>query len=306
RQVSDMTDGKFQISVHAGGELMPAFGVLDGVQGGSVEMCHTAPNYFYGKDPTFCMGSSIPFGLNPRQMEAWTNEGNGFKLLREFYAKYNILHFNAGNTGVQMGGWFRKEIKTVADLKGLKFRTNPFAGKVLEPFGVVPQSIPAADLYPALEKGTIDAVEWVGPYDDLKLGFHKVAPYYYYPGWWDGGPQLQFYINLQAWDKLPSEYKAIIQSASAVANTSMLAKYDARNPTALKQLVGSGAKLRPFSQELMNAAFKSAQQIYADLNNTNPEWKKMFADYSKFLADQNAWFRFTEGSYDRFMQSQKL
>lgn len=306
KQVSDMTGGKFQISIHPSGELMPAFGVLDGVQNASVEMCHTAPNYFYGKDPTFCMGSSIPFGLNPRQMEAWTNEGNGFKLLREFYAKYNIVHFNAGNTGVQMGGWFRKQIKTVADLKGLKFRTNPFAGKVLEPFGVVPQSIPASDLYPALEKGTLDAVEWVGPYDDLKLGFHKVAPYYYYPGWWDGGPQLQFYINAKAWETLPNEYKAIVQSASAVANTGMLAKYDARNPAALKQLVGMGAKLMPFSQEIMAAAFKSAQQVYTELSDTNPEWKKMFSDYSKFLADQNAWFRFTEGTYDRFMQAQKL
>ncbi|MBY0454855.1 MAG: TRAP transporter substrate-binding protein [Burkholderiaceae bacterium] len=306
KQVSDMTGGKFQISVHAGGELMPAFGVLDGVQGGSVEMAHTAPYYFYGKDPTFCLGCTVPFGMNARQMDAWTNEGNGFKLLREFYAKYNLVHFAGGNTGAQMGGWFRKEIKTVADLKGLKFRTNPFAGRVLEPFGVVPQSIPGADLYPALEKGTIDALEWVGPYDDQKLGFNKVAPFYYYPGWWEGGPQLHFYINDKAWGALSSEHKAIVQAASAYANTSMLAKYDARNPIALKQLVGSGTKLRPFSPEIMNAAFKSAQDIYSELSKTNPEWKKMYSDYSKFLADQNAWFRFAEGTFDRFMQAQKL
>lgn len=306
KQVSDMTGGKFQISVHASGELMPAFGVLDGVQSGSVEMAHTAPYYFYGKDPTFCLGCTVPFGMNARQMDAWTNEGNGFKLLRDFYAKYNLVHFAGGNTGAQMGGWFRKEIKTLADLKGLKFRTNPFAGRVLEPFGVVPQSIPGADLYPALEKGTIDALEWVGPYDDQKLGFNKVAPYYYYPGWWEGGPQLHFYINDKAWGALSNEYKAIVQSAAAYANTSMLAKYDARNPIALKQLVGSGTKLRPFSQDIMNAAFKSAQDVYNELNHTNPEWKKMYADYSKFLADQNAWFRYAEGTYDRFMQAQKL
>ena len=306
KQVSDMTGGKFQISVHAGGELMPAFGVVDGVEKGAVEMAHTAPYYFYGKDPTFSLACAIPFGMNARQMDAWTNEGNGFKLLREFYAKYNIVHFAAGNTGAQMGGWFRKEIKSVADLKGLKFRTNPFAGKVLEPFGVIPQSIPGADLYPALEKGTIDALEWVGPYDDQKLGFNKVAPFYYYPGWWEGGPQLQFYINSKEWDKLPAEYKAIVQSASAYANTSMLAKYDARNPVAIKQLVGSGTKLKPFPQDVMAAAFKSAQQVFADLNNTNPEWKKIYTDYAKFLADQNSWFRFTEGTYDRFMQQQKL
>lgn len=306
KQVSDMTNGKFQISVHAGGELMPPFGVVDGVEKGSVEMAHTAPYYFYGKDPTFCLGCAVPFGMNARQMDAWTNEGNGFKLLRDFYAKFNIVHFAAGNTGAQMGGWFRKEIKSIADFKGLKFRTNPFAGKVLEPFGMVPQSIAGADLYPALEKGTLDALEWVGPYDDQKLGFNKVAPYYYYPGWWEGGPQLHFYINSKEWDKLPADYKAIVQAASAHANTSMLAKYDARNPIAIKQLVGSGTKLRPFPQDVMTAAFKSAQQVFADLNNTNPEWKKIYTDYAKFLADQNAWFRFTEGTYDRFMQQQKL
>ncbi len=306
KKVSEMTNGKFQISVHAGGELMPAFGVVDGVQTEAVEMAHTAPYYFYGKDPTFCLGCAVPFGMNARQMTAWMYQGNGLKLMREFYAKYNIVSFPGGNTGAQMGGWFRKEIKSVADLKGLKFRTNPFAGKVLEPFGVVPQSIPGADLYPALEKGTIDALEWVGPYDDQKLGFNKVAPFYYYPGWWEGGPQLDFYISSKAWDKLSAEYKSVVETAASHAHVSMLAKYDALNPTALKQMVGTGTKLRPFTQDVMNAAFKSAQQIYADLNNSNPEWKKVYEDYSKFLADQNAWFRFTEGTFDRFMQQQRL
>ncbi|SDD15598.1 TRAP-type mannitol/chloroaromatic compound transport system, substrate-binding protein [Variovorax sp. CF079] len=306
KKVSDITGGKFQISVHASGELMPALGVLDGVQNASVEMAHTAPYYFYGKDPTFALGCAVPFGMNTRQMNAWMYEGNGLKLMREFYAKYNVFSLPGGNTGAQMGGWFRKEIKSVADLKGLKFRTNPIAGKVLEPFGMIPQSIPGADLYPALEKGTIDALEWVGPYDDQKLGFNKVAPFYYYPGWWEGGPQLDFYINSKAWEGLSAEYKAVVEVAAAHAHVTMTAKYDAKNPIALKQLVGSGTKLRPFTQDVMNAAFKSAQQIYADLNNSNPEWKKVYTDYAKFLADQNAWFRFTEGTYDRFMQQQKL
>ena len=306
KSVSDATGGKFQISVHAGGELMPAFGVVDGVQSAAVEMAHTAPYYFYGKDPTFCLACAVPFGMNARQMNAWLYEGNGLKLLREFYAKYNIINLPGGNTGVQMGGWFRKEIKTVADLKGLKFRTNPFAGRVLEPFGMVPQSIPGSDLYPALEKGTIDALEWVGPYDDLKLGFNKIAEFYYYPGWWEGGPGLDFYINTKAWEGLSAEYKAIVQSAAAHANITMTARYDARNPTALKQIVASGTKLRPFSNEIMTAAFKSAQQIYGELNNSNPEWKKVYTDYAKFLADANAWFRFSEGPFDRFMQAQKL
>jgi TRAP-type mannitol/chloroaromatic compound transport system substrate-binding protein len=306
KSVSDATGGKFEISVHAGGEIIPPFGVVDGVQNASVEMAHTAPYYFYGKDPTFCLDCAVPFGPNARQMNAWMYEGNGMKLMREFYAKYNIINLPGGNTGTQMGGWFRKEIKTVADLKGLKFRTNPFAGKVLEPFGMIPQNIPGADIYPALEKGTIDAAEWVGPYDDLKLGFNKVAPFYYYPGWWEGGPQLSFYINNKAWEGLSAEYKAIVEASAARANITMTARYDARNPVALKQMVATGTKLRPFSNAILTAAFKSAQAVFNDLNNSNPEWKKIYPDYAKFLADQNAWFRFNEGAYDRFMQSQKL
>jgi len=306
KKVGDMTGGKFQISVHAGGELLPPFGVVDGVQNGTVEMAHTAPYYFYGKSEVFCIGCAIPFGLNSRQMTAWMYEGNGLTLMREFYAKYNIISFPAGNTGAQMGGWFRKEVKTVADLKGLKFRTNPFAGKVLEPFGMVPQTLAGPEVYPALEKGTIDAAEWVGPYDDLKLGFNKIAPFYYYPGWWEGGPQLDFFINTKVWESLSADYKAIVETAASHAHVSMQAKYDAKNPAALKQLVGSGTKLRPFPADLMNAAFKSAESLYSDLSAKNPEWKKVFSDYSKFRAEQNLWFRFTEGTFDRFMQAQKL
>jgi TRAP-type mannitol/chloroaromatic compound transport system substrate-binding protein len=306
KTVSDATGGKFQISVHAGGELMPPFGVVDGVQNASVEMAHTAPYYFYGKDPTFCLSCAIPFGMNARQMNAWYYEGNGHKLLNEFYANYNMIHLAGGNTGVQMGGWYRKEVKTVADLKGLKFRTNPFAGRVLEPFGVIPQNIPGADLYPALEKGTLDALEWVGPYDDLKLGFNKIAPFYYYPGWWEGGPKLDFLINTKAWDSLSAEYKAIVESAAARANIMMTAKYDAKNPDALKQMVATGTKLRPFSPEILTAAFKSAQAIYSDLNNSNPAWKKIYPDYAKFLAETIAWFRYSEYPFDNFMRQQKL
>ncbi len=305
-KVKEMSGGKFEISVHAGGELMPAFGVVDGVQNGTVEMAHTAPYYFFGKDETFALGCAIPFGLNSRQMTAWMYEGNGLKLMREFYAKYNIVNFPGGNTGAQMGGWFRKEIKSVADLKGLKFRVGGFAGKVLSPLGAVPQNIPGGEIYQALEKGTIDAAEWVGPYDDQKLGFNKVAPFYYYPGWWEGGPQLDFYINNKAFDGLSAENKAIVESAAAFAHTQMQAKYDGRNPAALKQLVGAGTKLRPFPNDVMAAAFKSAMSIYDELNSKNESWKKIYADYSKFRADSNLWFRFTEATFDRFMQSQKL
>jgi TRAP-type mannitol/chloroaromatic compound transport system substrate-binding protein len=306
QKVKALSGGKFEVSVHAAGELMPAFGVVDGVQNGTVEAAHTAPYYFFGKDETFAIGGAIPFGLNSRQMSAWTFEGNGLKLMREFYAKYNMISFPCGNTGAQMGGWFRKEIKGVADLKGLKFRIGGFAGKVLERLGGVPQNIPGGEIYQALEKGTIDAAEWIGPYDDQKLGFNKVAPFYYYPGWWEGGLQLDLYVNQKAYDALNAEQKAIVEAATAYAHVETQAKYDVKNPTALKQLVGSGAKLRPFPADLMTAAFKASNDLYAELSAKNESWNKVYGDYAKFRADQNLWFRFTEATFDRFMQSQKL
>ena len=306
RSVRAMSGGKFEISTHAAGELMPAFGVVDGVQQGSVEMAQTAPYYFFGKDEAFTLGCAIPFGLNSRQMTAWMYEGNGLKLMREFYAKYNIVNFPGGNTGAQMGGWFRKEIKSSKDLKGLKFRIAGFAGKIMERMGVVPQNLPGGEIYTALEKGTIDAAEWVGPYDDQKLGFVKVAPFYYYPGFWEGSAQLDFFINQKAWDALSAENKAIVEAAAAQAHVDVQAKYDARNPVALKQLVGAGAKLRAFPADMMNEAFKISNEIYAETSISNPGFGKIYADLSKFRADQNLWFRFTEATFDRFMQAQKL
>jgi TRAP-type mannitol/chloroaromatic compound transport system substrate-binding protein len=233
-------------------------------------------------------------------------EGNGLKLMREFYAKYNIMNFPGGNTGAQMGGWFRKEVKSINDLKGLKFRIAGFAGKVMERLGAVPQNIPGGDIYPALEKGTIDAAEWVGPYDDQKLGFVKVAPYYYYPGFWEGSAQLDFFINTKAWDALSADNKAIVEAAAALAMLDIQAKYDARNPVALKQLVAGGAKLRPFPQDMMNQAFKASNEIYAETSAKNANFKKVYDDMVKFRADENLWFRFTEATFDRFMQAQKF
>ena len=306
KHVRLLSGGKFEISVHPAGDLMPAFSVVDGIQQGTVEAAHTAPYYFFGKDDTFAIGGAIPFGLNSRQMSAWTFEGNGLRLMREFYSRYNIINFPCGNTGSQMGGWFRKEIRSLADMKGLKFRVGGFAGKVIERLGGVPVNIPGGDSYQALEKGTIDAAEWIGPYDDQKLGFNKVAPHYYYPGWWEGGLQLDLYVNQKAYDALTPEFKSMVEVASSAAHVAMQARYDARNPTALKQLVSAGARLRPFPADVMNAAFKESMKLYAELSGTNPTWAKVYADYAGFRGDQNLWFRFAEATFDRFMQSQKL
>ena len=303
KAVSAMSGGKFTISVHAGGELMPPFGVVDGVQQGTVECAHTAPYYFFGKDDTFAIDCAIPFGLNSRQMTAWMYEGNGLKLFREFYANYNIVNYPMGNTGAQMGGWYRKEIKSLADIKGLKMRIGGFGGKVLSAIGGVPQNIPGGEIYQALEKGTIDATEWVGPYDDEKLGFYKVAKNYYYPGWWEGGPQLTLYVNNKALAALPKEYQAIIEAAASHAHVDMQAKYDGRNPKALRSLAAKGTQVKAFGKDVMVAAHDAAMSLYSDLSAKNPAWKKIYTDYAAFREEQNFWFRFAEASFDDFMQT---
>jgi TRAP-type mannitol/chloroaromatic compound transport system substrate-binding protein len=227
--------------------------------------------------------------------------GGGLELMRDFYKDYNIISFPAGNTGAQMGGWFRKEIKTVNDLKGLKMRIGGTAGAVLQKLGVVPQQIPGGEIYPALEKGTIDAAEWVGPYDDEKLGFYKVAKFYHYPGWWEGGPELDLFVNLKAWEALPPEYKAALEGACYEANMDMLAKYDALNPAALKRLVANGVQLRPFSNEVLAACYKTAQTVYEEFAATNAKFKKVYEPWKRFRDDQVQWFSITENRFDNFM-----
>ena len=305
KRISDMTGGRFQIQLFAAGELVPGPAVHDAVKDATVEIGYTCSYYYYGKDPTYCIDTAIPFGMNSRQTLAWFRQGNGAKLMNEFFAKSNIIAFPSGNTGVQMGGWFRKEIKTVADLKGLKMRVAGLAGEILARVGVVPQQIGGSDIYPALEKGTIDAVEWVAPYDDLKLGFNKVAKYYYYPGWWEGGPQISTYINTKKWAELPPEYRAVVEAACADANAEMQSRYDAGNPRALKQLLASGTQLRAFPKEVMDVCYKATMDTYAEISAKNPAFKKIYADYKKFLDEQNSWFKVAEGSYANYLFSKK-
>ncbi|MBL8396775.1 MAG: TRAP transporter substrate-binding protein DctP [Candidatus Accumulibacter sp.] len=305
KRVAEATGGKFQIQVFAGGEIVPGPAVFDAVKDLTVEMAHTVSYYFYGKDPTYAIDTTIPFGMNNRQMDAWYRYGNGAKLMGELFAKSNILTIPCGNTGAQMGGWYRKEIKTPADLKGLKIRIGGFAGAVLTKLGAVPQQIPGGDIYPALEKGTIDAAEWIGPYDDQKLGFNKVAKFYYYPGWWEGGPQVSLYINTKKWAELPKEYQAILHAACADAHIDMMAKYDAKNPAALKQLVGSGTQLKQFPKEVMDACYAAAMELYKETSAANPNFKKVYDDYKKFMDDQNLWFRIAEGGFANYMFTKK-
>src|SRR6185369_9464784 len=246
RRIAEITDNRFMIQPFAAGEIVPGLQVLDAVQNGTVEMGNTALYYYWGKDPALTFGTALPFGLNSRQMNSWLRFGGGNELLNDLLKQYNCFGVAAGNTGAQMGGWFRKELKSVEDLKGLKFRIGGFAGTIVSRLGVVPQQLAGGDIYPALEKGTLDACEWVGPYDDEKLGFQKVAKYYYYPGWWEGGPTTSLFVNNQAWDKLPKQYQAMVETACGHVVSWMVPKYDAGNPAALRRLVAQGTELRAF------------------------------------------------------------
>lgn len=306
RNVADATDGRFTISTYAAGELVPAFGVVDAVQQRTVDCAHTAPYYFFGKNEAFAFDTAIPFGMNSRQQTAWMLEGNGMKLMREFYAPYDIVNFAMGNSGTQMGGWYRKEIRSLADLRGMRFRIGGFGGVVFSRLGAVPQSIPMADVHSAIERGVIDATEFIGPYDDLRLGLHRIAPYYYAPAWWEGSGQLSLYINTHAWNALPTEYQHIVRLAASDAHVWIQAAYDARNPPAMKQLIAEGAKLMRTPREIMDAAFRESQALYAELDQRNPAWRTIFADYRRFQRDQVQWSSVAEDLYNQYMGAQDL
>src|ERR1700757_5146775 len=298
RYISEMTDNKFNVRIFAAGEIVPGLQVLDAVQNGTVEMGHSAGTYYVGKDNAFAFDTALPFGNNSRQQEAWMRWGGGRELLNELYKDYNIYSLGCGLTGAQMGGWFRKEVKGVEDFKGLKFRIAGIAGLVINKIGGVAQQIAGGDIYPALEKGTIDGCEWVGPYDDEKLGFHKVAQYYYYPGWWEGGPMIHNFINLAKWNELPPAYRSVIRTASSMANEWMQARYDAANPAALKRLVAGGAQLRPFTQPIMDASLRAALDLYAEVSKSNPDFKKVWEAMLAFRNDQYLGGQGAELTYD--------
>ncbi len=301
KAVAEATDNKFQIQVFAAGEIVPALQVLDAVQNGTVEMGHTAAYYYFGKDPTFAFGTSVAFGPNQRLNQSWFHQGGGKEVLNDFYKKYNAHSLLVGNTGCQMGGWYRKEINTVDDLKGLKMRIGGFPGRVLQKLGAVPQQIAGGDIYPALEKGTLDACEWVGPYDDEKLGFYKVAPHYYYPGWWEGGSMISGFINIEKWNALPKSYKAVLEQAAAHANNWMIAKYDLLNPPALRRLLAGGAKLHGFSPAIMEACFKASQELHSEIAKENASFKKVLDSMTEFTRNGYQWFQVAELGYDSFM-----
>ncbi len=303
KRILGLTEGKFEISVMAAGEIVPGNQVFDAVEKGTIEATHTLSAFYIGKNPAFAFDSGIPFGLNARQQQAWINWGGGGELLRDVFKQYGMMNIPCGNTGVQMGGWYRKEIKTVADLKGLKMRIGGIGGTILAKLGVTPQQLPPGDIYPSLEKGTIDAAEFIGPHDDEKLGLNKVAKFYYYPGWWEGSAQNVMLVNLKAWNALPKSFQEALICAAREQDVMMTADYDAKNPVALKRLVGQGVQLRAFPKPVLDAAYKATQEVMDDLAAKSPEFKTIYEHWQKFRDEQNLWFRVAEYSLDSYRYS---
>jgi TRAP-type mannitol/chloroaromatic compound transport system substrate-binding protein len=305
--VKALSGGKFEVSVHAAGELVPAFGIVDALNDDAIEMGETAAYYYTGKDPVFAFSCAVPFGFTAGQNIAWKDHGNGRKLLNEVFAKYNFQTLSALNTGTQMGGWYRKEMNTPEDFKGLKMRLGGGVfGESMAKLGVVAQNMPGGEVYQALEKGTLDAAEFVGPYDDEKLGYNKVAKYYYYGAWWEGGADLEFFINNKAFAKLSPDNQAIVRAAAAVAYQDGTSKYMVLNPPALKRIVAGGTQLKPFSKSIIDAGFKAAQEVYAEHSAKSADFKKIFEDFRAFQRDQILWNRISELEFTRTMASLKI
>ncbi len=297
RELEKMSDGRFTVRTYEAGELVPGLQVMDAIQQGTAEVGQTASYYFIGKNPALAFDSCVPFGLTARQQGAWLHEGGGLELMRELFDDFNIVNFPAGNTGAQMGGWFKRKLSGLADLKGLKMRIPGMGGEVMDKLGVTVQVLAGGDIYPALERGAIDATEWVGPYDDEKLGFYKIAKFYYYPGWWEPGPSLSFFVNKDAWKRLPIHYQEMFTAAASTAETAMQARYDAKNPPALLRLRNEGVELVPFSGDIMDAALEATKGILEDAAGRDPRYAKVYDQWRAFRETSFKWFATAELAY---------
>jgi TRAP-type mannitol/chloroaromatic compound transport system substrate-binding protein len=300
-RVAEMTGGLFEIEVFQAGEIVPGLEVMDAVQQNTVQAGHTASYYYVGKDPTFGFATSVPFGLNAQQQNAWLYYGGGMEILRPLFEEFDIVAFPAGNTGVQMGGWYNIEVESIEDMQGLKFRIPGLGGQVMDRIGVNVQVIAGGEIFLALERGAIDGAEWVGPYDDEKLGLYDAAEFYYYPGWWEPGPTLDCYVNIDEWEKLSPEYQEVFKTACYQANIDMLAKYDSRNGEALQRLIDDhGVKLRRYSDEILQAARDAAFELYEETASENDTFAEVFEQWQEFREKVYRWHQVNEWSFASF------
>lgn len=301
QMVRAMTDGRFVITPYAAGELAPGLEVLQAVQDGRAECGHTAGYYYVKENPALAFATTVPFGLNAQQQNAWMFYGGGLEMLQKIYADFGVINFPGGSTGTQMGGWFKQMVNTPADLQGRKMRIPGLGGQVMTRLGAEVVVLPGNEIFAALEQGTVDAAEWVGPYDDEKLGLNRVAPFYYYPGWWEPGTTYEFQVNLQQWQELPQAYRDIFQTAAAAANLRMLAHYDAVNGEALKRLVLGGTRLLPYSQEILQAAQQEALALYDDQSAQSPTFKEVYQQWRSFREQIYQWHRVNELGFSSFV-----
>jgi len=298
RLITEMSGGRIDVKVYGAKQLVGPFEVFSAVSSGDVEMGHGAAYYWKNKSEAAQFFSAVPVGLKKQEMNGWLYYGGGLKLWKEIYADFNLVPAAAGNTGVQMGGWFNKEIKSIKDLKGLKMRIPGLGGEVLKRAGGTPVSLPGGEIYTALQSGAIDATEWVGPYNDLAFGFHKVAKYYYYPGWHEPGTTLEAIVNKKAFDALPKDLQTIVESACAVANQDMLAEYTAKNNAALHKLVHQHkVNLKPFPVDVLKKIKNLSDDVVAEIAAKDKMGKKVYESFKKFRDQARAWHDVSEYAY---------
>lgn len=293
--VSELTNGQIEIKVYGGGELVPALEAFDAVSSGTIEMGSGASLYWGGKTPAAQFFSAVPFGMNYRQLASWLETGGGYDLWKKTYAKFNLVPYLGGNTGMQMGGWFNKEINTIDDFKGLKMRLPGIGGKVLEKIGGAAVLVAGGEIYTSLERGVIDATEWVGPYHDYKMGFHKIAKYYYTPGWHEPGTQLEFFINKKIHDGLPLHLQAALEAASKKAQIWVLAEFDKQNGIYLDKLVNEeGVQLREFSKEILDKLRIYTKEAIEEMIGSDPLSNEVYKSYSEFQERVSKWSKVSE------------
>ena len=296
--IAEMSNGRLKIKVYGAGEIVPAFESFDAVQSGTAQMGHGSAYYWKGKNPAFQFFSTVPFGMNANEMNAWLYQGDGMKLWRRAYEPFGLIPMAAGNSMVQMGGWFNKEINSLDDLVGLKMRIPGLGGEVLRLAGGTPVNVPGGDLFVSLQKGVIDATKWVGPYNDLAFGLHKAAKYYYSPGWHEPGTTMECFVNAQAYNQLPADLKSIVEYASRVANQNMMQEFTTRNHDALEMLINEHeVEMREFPREVLDKFRQLSQQVVAEVVGDDPFAREIYDSYQKFLSKSKAWFDVSERAY---------
>ncbi len=299
-RITRMSGGRLVVKVYGAGELVPAFETFDAVSSGTAQLGHSSAYYWKGKVEEAQFFSTVPFGMTGQEMNAWLYHGGGLELWRETYAPFGLIPFPAGNTGVQMAGWFNRPIRSVEDLQGLKMRIPGLGGEVLKKLGGTPVNLPGAELFTALQTGSLDATEWVGPYNDLAFGLHKAARYYYYPGWHEPGTTLELIVNREAFNALPEDLQAIVESAAMASNNFMLSEFYARNPRALQTLMKEhGVTPEPLPQDVLRALRQAAGEVVEELAARNPRAGAIYQAYKGFMDESRAWVAISDRAYLR-------